>query len=182
MRFVTSAAALGFAALVLCGCVQQPPPVVPTSTPSVAPVFASDADALAAAKKAYTGYLAATDAVNRSGGSDLDALRPWATPTAVSSAVRTMADVNRAQEHIVGDLAFYNISLERVGLDAHGHTNVVIYVCLDARGTKILDEKGRDVRPTRVAVAPFEVTLLTTTSASELRVEGSEPWAGSDFC
>ncbi|HEX3679638.1 MAG TPA: hypothetical protein VHU90_07950, partial [Galbitalea sp.] len=51
------------AMLVLAGCVQPPPPVIPTSGPSAAPVFASDAAALAAAKKAYLAYLAVSDQI-----------------------------------------------------------------------------------------------------------------------
>jgi hypothetical protein len=42
--------------LTVPGCVQQSRPVIPTAVPTSTPVFATDADALAAAKKTWEGY------------------------------------------------------------------------------------------------------------------------------
>jgi hypothetical protein len=67
-RIVIGIVAGAAVALALAGCVQPPSRVIPTSTPSAAPVFASDAAALAAAKKAYVAYLAVSDAVANDGG------------------------------------------------------------------------------------------------------------------
>ena len=53
LRVVVGIGVVATAVLALTGCVQPPPRVIPTSDPSAAPVFASDAAALAAAKKAY---------------------------------------------------------------------------------------------------------------------------------
>jgi hypothetical protein len=183
MRFVTSAVALTLVALGLAGCVLQPPPTVPTSTPTVAPMFATDADALAAARTAYAGYLTASDAVNRNGGADMGPLVPWATEREIASDRQTLDTINRAHEHVVGHLNFYGLSLEHVEPAYRGITKVVVYVCLDVRDTKVLDSRGRDVTPTRSGVLPLEVTLDNGGhTVGHLQVRGSESWLGTDFC
>ena len=184
MRFVTSAAALGFAALVLGGCVQQPPPVVPTSTPSVAPVFASDADALAAAKKAYTGYLAATDAVGNSGGVQPDRMAPFVTAEWLPRELRDYESLAKKGEKFRGRTSFTNFTLQSHDQSSTGIAQVEAYVCVDVSKSTLLDAKGRDITPaTRINLIPAVVDFVgRTPHSSELLLDGSEPWSGANFC
>jgi hypothetical protein len=183
MRFVASVAVFGLAALVLGGCVEHPPPVVPTSTPSVAPVFASDADALVAAKKAYTGYLAASDGVAHDGGTDAERLSDWET---LAQFQRTSSSFNYFTSHrihMVGATTVSYFALQSVARDDHGRVAITAYACLDVMGTKLTNDAGKDVTPSRPGIVPLQLRFIgLPTTSHRLLLDGSDVWSGTDYC
>jgi hypothetical protein len=183
MRFVTSAAGATLAALILAGCVQQPRPVVPSSTPTVAPVFATDADALAAAKTAYAGYLAASDAVARNGGDGVAALAAWESAPQFQRDRSSFRRFRSLKGHMVGASSFSHFKLESSSAEIGGSVRLEIYVCLNVTDTKLIDAAGRDVTPSRPLVVPLQLTYSSTKNAPrDLRLDGSDLWSGANFC
>jgi hypothetical protein len=167
----------------LGGCVQQPRAILPTSSPSVAPVFKSDADALAAAKKTYDGYLLASDAIAHDGGGGLDRLSGWETHKQFLSDQKSFAVIEEAHEHIEGNSAYSHLTVQQIEQSANGLVSVDAYVCLDVSKTRLLAETGQDVTPVGADVIPLQVTFSNQTAgSSSLFLDGSDAWAGTDFC
>jgi hypothetical protein len=183
MRFLISAAAATLAVLVLAGCVQYPPLVVPTSTPTVAPVFASDADALAAARTAFTGYLAASDAVARDGGKGVAALALWESANQFEGDQSSFAHFRSMNIRMVGASTFSHFELEPSSVRIGRSVRLEVHVCLNVTGTKLLDPAGRDVTPSRPLVVPLQLTYTSTGNAPRyLRLDGSDVWSGASVC
>jgi hypothetical protein len=184
MRFVTSAAGVTLAALILSGCVQQPPSVIPNSTPTAAPVFATDADALAAAKTAYVGYLAAADAVNARGGRDPSSLSRWVSPGWFPTEARSYRDFAKTHETVAGTTTFTDFTFVRQSLAVSGAAVVVAHVCLDIDKVKIKDASGATVVPAGARKrVPLQVSFVSKSRASTLLVvDRSTPWRNADPC
>ena len=184
MRFVTSAAGFVLVALVLGGCVRQSPPVVPTSTPSVAPVFATDADALAAAKTAYTGYLAASDTVGFDSGKHAERIAPWVTQQLMPNELNSYAAMSKVGNHFSGATSFTRFDLESRTQSPQGEAVLVVYTCLDLSKARTFDHKGRDITPAGLAnFLPLEVSFISRSKGSRsLVLERSSSWQGDNFC
>ena len=73
-----SAAALAVA-FVLVGCVPTTTPASPAPRPSATPVFATEAEALAAATKAYAAYVRVSDQITADGGANPERIAPHVT-------------------------------------------------------------------------------------------------------
>jgi hypothetical protein len=170
------------AALALTGCADSAPPVIPTAQPSTAPVFATSADALAAAKKAYVGYLGASDLVAHEGGDRVDPLRAWDSPRQFTNDERDF-DLMRSQgHHTVGESTYSYFSLESFDMNA-GRAEVIAYVCLRIDATQLLDRSGADVGASRQLAIPLQVSFVSSEAGSQkLIVDRSVVWSGTDFC
>lgn len=141
---------LACTAIVLSGCDGTPDPT-PSTT---APLFATEAEAFAAAEATYRAYV---DAGNeRRSGRQID------------------PSVFLTGEALQGELDG-RIWLEEQGLRIEGSTDVVAFegrqwsatsvealACLDATGTRVLDDSGADVTPAdRDDRASFDVAFVT---------------------
>jgi hypothetical protein len=170
------------AALILAGCVQQSPGVFPTSEPSSKPVFASNAAALAAAKKAYAGYLAVSDAVAHGGGLQVSQLASLDSATQFKRDSKSFAQMQADGHHTVGSSAFSNVALESSEV-RDGKAEVVAYICVQIGGTQLLDDAGTNVGSNRPLAVPLEVSFVSREAGSKsLLIDRSEVWSGSDFC
>jgi hypothetical protein len=170
-------------ALALAGCVPQPYPIVPTSQPTVAPVFKSDAAALAAAKKAYEGYLAASDAIARDGGRETSSLAELDTPKQLALDEASFARLAAANQHISGQSAYSHFTLQHIEQSAKGRVEIYAYSCIDVSGTHLLDEANNDITPDGNNVLPLQLTFVNVMAKSRaLLVDGSETWSGNNFC
>ena len=175
------AASLGV--LALAGCVQPPPRVIPTSEPSMAPVFASDADALAAAKKAFTGYLLASDSIAHSGGVNVDPLVDLDSPNQFARDKKTFATLHAASEHTSGQSSYSHFTLQSNESTGRGLVEIVAYACIDISNTQLLDAGGNLINSSRPSGAPLVLTFKNATSGSKsLVLDGSVTWQGQDFC
>ena len=169
--------------LTLAGCVQPQPPVIPTSASSSKPVFASDAEALAAAKKAFAVYLSASDAVGRSGGVEVDRLSSLDTAAQYARDKQTFSKLQNAGEHTSGDSSFSKFTLQDAGVSAKGLAEVAAYACIDISKTQLIDGSGNIINADRPSGAPLVVTFHSANSGSKtLLLDGSVTWQGQNFC
>jgi hypothetical protein len=187
MRNASAVAALviGLAiAVALAGCLQPPPPVIPTAEPTAAPVFTSDAAALAAAKKAYVAYVAASDAIGNDGGSNPQRIAQWVTPSRLKTETKEFDAFSKTGEHLEGKSVISHFALQQVDQSQSGVVTISAYVCDDVSASRLIDGSGLDVTPSaRREVVPLQVNLRNLSAGSHhLVIEGSTPWSGSDFC
>jgi len=170
------------AALAVAGCVQTGPAVIPTSEPSSTPVFASNAAALAAAKKAYAAYVAASDQVAHGGGLGVQRLAEFDSPSQFKRDSKSFAQMHEDGHHTVGASAFSNVSLESNEV-SNGKAEVVAYICLQIGGTELLDSSGANVGASRPLSVPLEVSFISAEIDSKsLLVDRSDVWSGTNFC
>jgi hypothetical protein len=179
-----SVAALLLAATlaVLTGC-SAPEPAPPAASPSATaePVFASDEEALAAAEKAYTEYLAAFDEVAHDGGREPERLADHVAPDELQKSLAEFGAFVTADRHTRGNTGFDDLSLQQYEVRS-GFARVIVYLCLDVSEVRVLDANGKDVTPAREARQPLVVTLVSANRGSEaLVLEESEQWS-SNFC
>ena len=170
------------AALALPGCAQEPPPIIPTAQPTSAPVFRSDAEALAAAKEAYTGYLAASDQIAHDGGIEIDRLKTWVTSSQLERDMVAFTAMQVQSHHTVGSSDFSHFTLQSASRTS-GKAQVVVYVCAEIGGTKLLDNSGADVGEGRPLSVPLEVSFVSDPAEpKKLLVDRGIQWSGTDFC
>ena len=173
------------AVLALAGCVQPPPQVIPTSEPSAAPVFASDAAALAAAKKAYVAYLAVSDQILIDGGTDSNRLLEVATPGELKKQVPGFDAEQANHWRSTGGTQIDEITLQDFeSSSTDGKSIVTVYACIDVSKVDVLDSSGASVvsssRPTE---STFQTTFdLAGRHPVRLIVADEEPWEGPGIC
>jgi hypothetical protein len=178
-------AALAFAlALTLAGCVPPSPVVIPTADPTVAPIFATDADALAAAKTAYEGYLAASDAIGNDGGANAQRIAPFVTSTWLPKELASFAQFKSTGNRFAGGTTFAKFTLQRNAPNPAGGAHLTIYVCVDVSKSRLLNKFGKDITPaSRTNISPIQIEMMSAPArAQTLLFDGSRPWSGSNFC
>ena len=182
---VAAVAALGTGLLFsLGGCVQQPRAILPTSSPSVAPVFKSDADALAAAKKTYDGYLAATDAIGHEGGNDPERIAQWVTSAELTKEMKEYKAFAKTGDYFKGASSYTGFRIQQWSQGRDGVVSISAYVCDDVSGSRLISRLGENITPVSSQnIIPLTVKLESSpTEASDLLIGGSTPWSGKDFC
>jgi hypothetical protein len=177
------AASLGV--LALAGCVQPPPRVIPTSEPSTAPVFASDAEALAAAKTAYVAYLAVSDEILIDGGTNSDRLLKVATAAELKKQMPGFDAAIANHWRSTGGTQLDTIELQKFdSIALRGKSIVTVYACIDVTKVDVFDTSGASVvSPTRPTVSTFQTTFdLASRNPARLVVADEEPWQGAGIC
>jgi len=168
--------------LALAGCV--PTSTHPTASPhpSATPVFASDAEALAAAEKAYAAYLKVSDQLAQGGWKDVDSLVPYARGAALSNDLKTAKELSSKSLRQVGTTSFDSARLESLEDHGDGTAVVTVYLCLDVSEVDVLGPSGASVVPSsRQSRVPLEVDIDNLRS-SRFKVSRSDAWSGTDFC
>ncbi|MBC7441765.1 MAG: hypothetical protein H7311_04470 [Ramlibacter sp.] len=183
MRTVTRAL-LTLSALVLLGgpaltgCAPTPAPKPAATAATDAPVFASDAGALAAATEAYAAYLAAGD----SGGNKDDYLA-LSTGRAHDQDVTASATFEDRGWKQTGVTSFDSFAIQSSTLSADDQWEIRAYLCLDVTKSDVVDSSGVSVaavdRPLRL---PLEVAFVTSSPSENLLIAESRVWSGSNFC
>jgi hypothetical protein len=171
-------------AWMLAGCVPPPANVIPTSVPTAAPVFASEDEALAAAVKAYEGYLAVSDRITAAGGRELEPLSALVTSDFLPQVLDSFKPYASGGLRTKGSTTFDNPSLQRYTQLAAGKAVVGIYGCLDLTQVRVLDAAGKDVTSqTRTNRLPLEIELQTRAANDPtLILSRSNVWMGKNFC
>ncbi len=184
MRTVSGAfAALAALLLVLCGCAPSGPRPSSTPGPSPTPIFATEADALAAATDAYAAYQRALDMAFAT--YETHQLRKVASGTALQAATSSVAEYKANGKHQIGNSLIDNISLVNSDPTAilPGGSPLQIYACLDVSQTDVRDSTGASIVPTtRPTRYPLLVSFVWRTSAKSLVVMQEEEWTGVNFC
>jgi hypothetical protein len=172
-------------ALGLVGCVEPAPVVIPTSQPDSKPVFATDAAALAAAKKAYVAYLAVSDEVLEDKGANPTRLLRVATPGVLKTELPGFAEAKARNWRSTGGTVIDNIELQSYSPDApKGRSIISVYACIDVSKVGVFDAKGHSVvSPGRPPASTFQATFdLVKVREASLIISGEQPWQGTGIC
>ena len=170
-------------ALVLTGCTAPPPQTVAVSSPTVAPVFASDEEALAAAVEAYEKYLAVSDQIAQEGGAGADRFEDVVTDEWLASERHSAEVLASSGLRQVGTTTFNGMRLQQMQ-HSDQLTSVVTYACLDLAGVEFVDSAtgSNAVRP-KVLMVPVEVSFQTSdANPRSLVVGGNGPWSNVNLC
>ena len=171
--------------LALSGCASEPAPRVSESTaPTDAPVFASDAEALAAATEAYAAYDAITVTIGATGGMQPERIEPFVTDEYYPSLIKGFQKFQESGYLSEGISRFDTVSLiDRSEIESD-FARVEVYLCSDVTEIRLRNEAGQDVtpenRPNRV---PLQVVLVSSgADPSILLISEESVWPGQDFC
>ena len=180
---VLGLALLAGLALGLAGCTQPNVRVIPRSEPSAKPVFASDADALAAAKAAYVAYLKVAGQVIDDGGANPSRAHSVVTPTEYRVEAAEFKQFRTNRWHGTGEIQISSISLQGY-FPTHESGIVSVYVCLDISETNVLNSAGQSVvSPNRPSVQAIQAGFdLVGLRPVKLKLASNEPWAGGGVC
>lgn len=153
----------------------------PTETP---PVFASNEEALAAAKAAYANYLAAGDTAGEIGSDSWNNYLSLTTGSEQAGAVGAREDLANRGRSLQGTTTFDSMSIQSSGAAPDSTWEVRTYVCLDVTDSSMVDATGQSVStPDRQVRWPMVVVFVTTEgNAQLLLISESRVWSGSDFC
>lgn len=167
--------------MLLSGCAKPDPVVTPAPASSSKPLFASDADALAAATKAYAAYVSMADRVFMDGGVAAERMQSVATGAQLAADRKGFQEVMSEGEHSTGGTTFDQVKLQQQS--TRGSAAVVIYVCEDISAVDVLDQQGKSLvsadRPNRVV---YEITFDSQDpKSSKLLVSLKQPW-GDQGC
>jgi hypothetical protein len=165
------------------GCASAPKPAPTSSSPTAAPVFASDEEALAAATEAYANYLKAYDAY-WAGAITKDQYLELSTGTVHDGELQSMAEWEKKGWKAVGTTTFDSIQLQSVAQSETGQWQVRTYLCADASEGDVVDGDGVSVaKPDRPLRLPLEIEFLTPANAPiDLKISESKVWSGTNFC
>lgn len=182
-RIVVFSGSTGVLALALSGCIGAPDPTpTPSSPTSAAPIFASDEEALAAAEAAYREFEEVSQSIASDSGEHPERIEAVATPTYAQQLLAEFAQYRELEIRAEGSVKLDSFSLveQRYG-DAD--VEVMIYLCRDVSGVRVLNATGADVTPDdRVSRTPLTASLLAEGDREDLLVDGIELWSGEDFC
>lgn len=169
------------ATLALAGCA-PPAPQAPSPTATDAPVFASDAEALAAATEAYAAYLALSDQISREGGANSHRMAALVSKDVLAEELTGFDQFQSAGAHSVGTTKFSVAKLQSAEYATSRRTVISLYICEDVSGVNVLDETGASlVSAARNPITPFEVRFEMSRLSTLVLTERSV-WAGVTFC
>ncbi len=168
--------------LTLAGCAPTESHASSEPSASATPVFSSDAEALAAAEKAYAAYLKVSDEIGHDGGKSPERIDGFVTKSRLQTELRGSKAIESRGIRTVGSTAFRAASLQ--GMSYFGtNFEVTIYACWDTSGVRILDASGNDVTPAgRVSEETLEVSFVTEHGMLPLRLDSDDSWSGPSSC
>ena len=172
-------AAVLAAVVVLSGCTPAAHTVTPAPVPSSTPVFASDADALAAATAAYAKYRHVLDAIFKNGGAGTNELDSVAVGAELDAERIAFAKIAESGLRSSGGTTFEVTSLQRYDLNSpSGKGMVNAYVCEDVSAVDVIDKSGKSVvSDSRRDRTLYEVTFDFDFAKHEFLVSNREPWS-----
>ncbi|TXN31275.1 hypothetical protein [Lacisediminihabitans profunda] len=176
------------AVAMLTGCVRTEPiaspPPTSAPTPAATPLFASDAEALAAATAAYAAYVAMSDKITTEGGADPERISPYVSKEQLArdlAVFKTYEDRGYASH---GELGFDSVRLE--SLTGTDKPVVTVFLCADFSKIRLVDSAGTDITESDLQErAPMEISFVRDSNVSTrygLVIDWSESWSGTDFC
>jgi hypothetical protein len=170
--------------LMLSGCVPTTTSLGPTPKPSATPVFASEAEALAAATKAYAAYSGALDDAFAS--YDTSLLVNVAVGAALKKAEESVSSYREIGKRQTGRATIDTVSLvgsEAVRLGEIESGRAQAYLCLNLSQVDVLGSDGKSVVPQGSSRRfPIIATFAWQRSEGALLVDNDESWTGENFC
>ena len=176
-----SGAALAVA-LMLTGCVPTTTPAGPTTKPSATPVFANEAEALAAATKAYAAYVKVSDEILADGGRDPERIKKVATGAQIAADLSGFKSAREQKVHSVGSTTFESVVLRQYDSAQGRHDLVSVYLCEDVSSVDVFDAAGTSIvtaeRPSRVK---YQVTFDRSGERSlDILVASKSAWGDGE--
>jgi hypothetical protein len=149
-----------------------------------APLFASDEEALAAARSTYEAFLNATDTVMAEGGVDPERIDEFATVEVASSEKASIAQFVERGDRIRGRAQVDSVALQSYSSDLGEGNEMTVYMCVDISEVVVYDEQGTSIvataRPNRI---PFQVTFeAVPVKPPRLLVSSKAVWDGEGGC
>ena len=171
--------------LALTSCAPDEPVSDAKPTPTVTPLFASEEEALEAARATYEGFLRTAEAIMDEGGLHPERIDEFATPNVADPEKEGFLNIATANERVTGSMV-----LETVVLQAYrpqvpeGEGIVSIYACVNVADTDVIDENGNSVvSAERSDENVFEVSFDSDISSStQLRVSSKLLWEAGGVC
>jgi hypothetical protein len=147
-------------------------------------VFASDAQALAAAKAAYEGYNAVSDQIAHDGGRNPGRIAKWVSKSWLPTELKGWRRFAGSHEHMSGETKIVSLTFQSSVLAPTGVTEVTVYGCEDLSRARLRDASNRDITPaSRSTRLALELRFQSSAPGSTILVlSESEPWAGQDYC
>ena len=177
---MAAAACVGGLLLGAVGCTAAPKSAPPSPTPTVAPIFASDEEAHAAATQAYANYLDMSSLIAHDGGANPSRMTSVAVGEALETEIQTLEGMSEAGTVGVGVLNFDTLTLQSADL-ASGMLSA--YVCLDVSESDVIDRSGVSVVAVdRVERLPLEIGFIFESANQRLLLERTRSWDGENFC
>ncbi len=158
---------------------------IPDAEPSsaVAPLFASDEEALAAATAAYEEYLLLSNSITENPDSEIELLREATTSEyfeEVESAVQSLREQGLVT---MGTTQLQSAQLQQHFQDLDGQAVVIMYACIDVSAVRVLDATGTDQTPAeREELVNLEVEFQSSVEDDNLRISRSDVWTGGSLC
>lgn len=163
---VLLAATVALVALTATGCAP------PTPTPTPTPLFASEAEAFAAAEETYRGYVDALNKVDLADPSTFDDVLGWLVGETAASERKTLVDMQARNLTKRGMTAF--TMWEATSADILSG-EVQSHLCLDVSQVDLLDAQGTSVVPSnRPNLQPVDVTFRTAPTTTGLAIASSK--------
>ena len=185
MKTSTPVVVAVLAAVVLCGCTQKDPVVIPEPEPSSAPIFESDEEALAAAEVAYGEYLKVSNEITADGGEGAERIEPFVSNVYFESAAAGFGTYQTDGLRTEGTTSLESAKLQQREDQGTGPARIVVYACVDISKIRVLNSLNKDVSPANKQVpVPFELDFeaIKTENQIDMRLNGSELWSGANFC
>jgi len=179
---IAALALVSAAALVLAGCTGA---AHPTSTPKPVPtpVFTSDAQALAAAEKAYRAYRSVAERVLADGGVHPERLDDVAAGKLLREEQAGDKEFRDKGYRARGESRLVSFALQRAASSPlpDSHDAVTAYVCLDVSAVDVVDASGKSVvsstrSPKASYVVGFDLRGRAVLPISQ------EPWDSGGSC
>ena len=191
-RAVLTAAVL-FLAGTLSGCLAAPVPpntaspvAKATAAPAPAeapPIFASNDEALAAAKAVYTKYLALGDSAGANYPESWNEYIALTTGTERHGVERAKALMDKNGWFFTGVTQFDSMTIQSSQELADSTWEIRTYLCLDLSAADTVNEAGESVVKQDDPRSPMVVVFVTPDKKSkQLLISESPIWSGSNFC
>jgi len=182
IRSLTAVVIFSFA---IAGCANSQAGPLPEESASPRPLFASDEEALEAAKSAYAKYLDVESVIGSEGGIKPERIAEVAVRDALEESLKSSAQFRRERAHAVGRAEFTIAGLQQYNAFPTTRLDVVsAYVCLDVSSIDIRDADDISlVSPDRPNIQSLQVNFDSSKlSPVSLVVSSSTGWAGTDTC
>jgi hypothetical protein len=150
--------------LLLGACVPEAPVAVPTPT-EVAPVFVSDAQALAAAEEAYAAYLAMSDLIAQEGGRNPERISPFVTEEQLVVELEGFESLSESGARQRGFSTLRSVDLASTSTNSPSGA-LVVHVCVDFTNTSFVGVDSMPLQTSRQGNYLLIETRVVRTSVS----------------
>ena len=163
----------------------RPPAAEATAAPTESPpVFASNDEALAAAKATYTRYLALSDSVESTRSDSWKEYLALTTGAERTALVQGRELMEENGWSFTGIALFDSMTIQSSQALADSTWEIRTYLCLDLSASDTVDQTGASVlEADRTVRSPMIVVFIAPDSNPQhLLISESPIWSGSNFC